>query len=57
MQPIKTITVDTATIVCDGGGQLGHPKVTLALENGPAACPYCGQAYALRQGVKISHGH
>ena len=57
MQPTKTITVDTATVVCDGGGQLGHPRVTLPLAHGPAACPYCGQSFAVREGVKIAHHH
>ena len=57
MQPTKPITVDSATIVCDGGGQLGHPRVTLALDSGRATCPYCSQAYALREGVKLGHHH
>ena len=57
MQPTKIITVDTATVVCDGGGPFGHPQVTLPLAHGPATCPYCGQTFAVRDGVKTSHHH
>lgn len=42
--PIK---VDSKDIACDGGGgQLGHPRVFLAVDDdGRATCPYCGQIF------------
>jgi uncharacterized Zn-finger protein len=59
MQPTETITVETATIGCDGGGgALGHPLVYLTLDHeGRVECPYCSRVYVLKDGVKLSHGH
>jgi uncharacterized Zn-finger protein len=36
-------------VACDGGGgQLGHPRVFLAIdETNQVACPYCGQIFVL----------
>lgn len=44
---IELIKVDSKNIVCDGGaGQLGHPRVFLAINSDQrATCPYCGQIF------------
>ena len=49
----ETVSVDTATVDCDGGGgALGHPKVYLNLDPGGAAdCPYCGRHFVLADGA------
>lgn len=54
-EPIK---VDTKTIACDGGGgQLGHPRVYLAIDDDQkATCPYCGQVFIYVPG-KEGAGH
>jgi len=59
MQSVETITVDTPSVRCDGGGPLGHPRVTLSLEkDDQAVCPYCGRRYHLREGARTgTHGH
>ncbi|MEM8951143.1 MAG: zinc-finger domain-containing protein [Pseudomonadota bacterium] len=43
----EAIKVDSKTIACDGGGgQLGHPRVYLAIDDDQrAVCPYCGQVF------------
>ncbi len=42
----KVIYVDRHRISCDGGGgALGHPKVWYSLEDGEAACGYCGRKF------------
>jgi uncharacterized Zn-finger protein len=58
MQPTETITVNSTTVGCDGGGDsLGHPKVYISLEKGhEEQCPYCGQRFVPRPGVKAG-GH
>ncbi len=58
MQPTETITVDSTTASCDGGGgSLGHPKVYISLEKSPdAKCPYCGRHFVLRAGARVA-GH
>ena len=60
MNPKKTdevIEVEAAVVECDGGGgALGHPKVSLTLENGTITCPYCSRVYKLKAGAKIG-GH
>ena len=54
----ETIKVDNKDIACDGGGgQLGHPRVYLAIDDDRrAACPYCGQTFVYEAG-KASAGH
>lgn len=49
MEPPETITVQSTTVGCDGGGgPLGHPKVYLKLDrSGEINCPYCGRRYQL----------
>ena len=58
MQPTETITVDSTTASCDGGGgALGHPKVYLSLaKTNHATCPYCSRHHVLRAGVKTGAG-
>ena len=58
-EPVETVTVDEATIACDGGGGAhGHPKVFLNLAaEGEIDCPYCGRRYILKEGVKEGGGH
>ncbi len=43
----EPIRVDSKEVACDGGaGQLGHPRVFLAIDHDQrAACPYCGQIF------------
>jgi uncharacterized Zn-finger protein len=53
MQPKKFIEVEpgVASVSCDGGGTLGHPRVYLALgEAGFVDCYYCGQRFVTRTG-------
>ncbi len=55
----ETVSVDSATVACDGGGgALGHPKVYLNLDSGGAVdCPYCGQHFVLAKGAGKGGGH
>ncbi|HYD31601.1 MAG TPA: zinc-finger domain-containing protein [Azospirillaceae bacterium] len=59
MEPTETITVETTTVGCDGGGgALGHPVVYLTLgREGRADCPYCSRRFILKEGARIDHGH
>lgn len=54
----ETLTVDTATVPCDGGvGPLGHPRVFLHFgDASEVVCPYCSRTYVLAEGAK-AHGH
>jgi len=54
----ETIKVDNKNIACDGGGgQLGHPRVFLSInDEQKATCPYCGQVYLYEPGQSES-GH
>jgi len=47
-----SIKVDSKNIACDGGeGQLGHPRVFLAVDDDQrATCPYCGQIFVYEPG-------
>jgi uncharacterized Zn-finger protein len=48
----ETIEVETATVACDGGGALGHPRVYLRLNpEGWVECPYCDRKFVLKPGV------
>ncbi len=55
----ETISVDSTTVACDGGGgALGHPKVYLNLDSGGAVdCPYCGRRFVLADGAGKGGGH
>jgi uncharacterized Zn-finger protein len=48
-ETVETMKVDSKSVACDGGGgQLGHPRVFLAIdETNQVACPYCGQIFVL----------
>ena len=57
---IETITVETTTVNCDGGGGgLGHPRVYLHIEPqvGEIECPYCSRKYVLDKTAKAASGH
>jgi len=56
-EPPETIEVEEATVSCDGGGTLGHPKIFLTLKDGRAECGYCDQLFVLKPGVKLKTGH
>jgi uncharacterized Zn-finger protein len=56
--PVQTITVDSRTVACDGGGDaLGHPRVFMRIENHQVTCPYCSRTYVLAEGAGDDHGH
>lgn len=54
----ETIKVESKNIACDGGeGQLGHPRVFLAIDDDQrATCPYCGQTFVYVP-TQASAGH
>jgi uncharacterized Zn-finger protein len=57
-QPLETLIVDEDRVVCDGGGELGHPRVYLNLgPKGEIECPYCGRRYVKSAAAKAGHGH
>ena len=58
MEPLETITVDTLSVACDGGGgALGHPRVFLNLERrGAVDCPYCGRRFVLAEDSDAGEG-
>lgn len=45
--PPDIVEVETTEVSCDGG-ELGHPKVYLALRNGEVECPYCDRKFVLK---------
>ena len=59
MDPDKPITVETATVRCDGGGgPLGHPAVYLKIgDEGEIVCPYCSRIYILAEGAEKAVSH
>jgi uncharacterized Zn-finger protein len=60
MPPAETVTVETSTVACDGGTELGHPVVYLNLgAQGETECPYCGRRFVLapRTGAAVVGGH
>jgi len=59
MEPVETVSVDTRTVACDGGGALGHPRVFLSIgAEGAVDCPYCGRRYVLDRGAAApAEGH
>lgn len=46
---VETTKVESRNVNCDGGaGQLGHPRVFLAIDDSnQVACPYCGRLFVL----------
>ena len=55
---VEAIDVDSRNIACDGGGgQLGHPRVFLAIDStNQVTCPYCGQIFVFRP-AKVKTGN
>ncbi|CAA7619325.1 zinc-finger domain-containing protein [Magnetospirillum sp. SS-4] len=54
----ETITVETASVACDGNAAagLGHPRVYLDLTaHGEIVCPYCSVTYKLAADAKVGH--
>ena len=48
MDEPETINVQETEVFCDGGGELGHPKVYLTLNaKGEVECPYCDRKFML----------
>ncbi|MCB2099585.1 MAG: zinc-finger domain-containing protein [Rhodobacterales bacterium] len=56
MDVTETVTVETRTVACDGGGgALGHPAVYLKI--GPSnevVCPYCSRRFVLDEAAKAA---
>lgn len=47
--PPETVQVESKTVACDGGGELGHPRVFLNLGGkGEVECPYCDRRFVLK---------
>ncbi len=55
---IEPKKVTTRQVACDGGGgQLGHPRVFLAIDDSnQVTCPYCGQLFIVDT-AKAESGH
>ena len=54
----EVIEIDSETVACDGGGELGHPRVWLNTGGkGAVDCPYCDRQYVLKPGAKGASGH
>ena len=54
----EIIKVGNQNIACDGGGgQLGHPRVFLAInDDRQATCPYCGHTFVYEpEGAEAGH--
>ncbi len=48
----EEILVDASSVVCDGGGVLGHPRVWLAIPaSGRVECPYCSRTFVYSPGA------
>jgi len=48
-EAFETIETNSRTVSCDGGGDLGHPKIYLeiALDKKDITCPYCSRMFVL----------
>ncbi len=45
----ETVESDNTEVSCDGGGDLGHPRVYLNMgDKGEVECPYCDRKFVLR---------
>ena len=54
-EAVEIIRTDSRRVACDGGGDLGHPRVWLVMESegsadGQVMCPYCSRVYVLSDG-------
>jgi uncharacterized Zn-finger protein len=57
-EPPEIVEADDEVVACDGGGDLGHPRVWLNMEGkGHIDCPYCDRRFVLRQGAPAAAGH
>ena len=44
----ETVESDKTEVSCDGGGDLGHPRVYLNMrDTGEVECPYCDKKFVL----------
>lgn len=51
--PPEILKVKTKQVACDGGGDMGHPKVYLNMgDEGAVECPYCDRMFVLEGGPK-----
>jgi len=58
MTDTERIEVKTATIGCDGGGDMGHPMVYLKIGGeGGIVCPYCSRHFVLSNDAPAEAGH
>lgn len=56
--PTETFEVTSRVVACDGGGgALGHPRVSLRIEDKQITCPYCSRTYALAEGAGHDSHH
>jgi uncharacterized Zn-finger protein len=47
----ETVESDSTEVACDGGGDLGHPRVYLNMgDRGEVECPYCDRKFVLIPG-------
>ena len=45
----ETVESDKTEVSCNGGGDLGHPRVYLNMgDKGEVECPYCDRKFVLR---------
>ncbi|WP_159996300.1 zinc-finger domain-containing protein [Roseomonas sp. 18066] len=50
--PVDTQEVTSRVVTCDGGGgALGHPGVSLRIEDKQVTCPYCSRTFILQDGA------
>ena len=50
-EAIEIIRTNSRRVACDGGGDLGHPRVWLTMEaDNKVMCPYCSRVYVLSDG-------
>lgn len=55
-QAPEIIMAEGASVECDGGGALGHPRVFLTFDQrGRIDCPYCGAKFERRPGDAGGH--
>lgn len=50
--PEDLLPATSRVVSCDGGGgALGHPTVSLRIEDKQVTCPYCSRTYVLQDGA------
>lgn len=51
----EVLHVNSAKVSCDGGNEMGHPKVYLNMGSKDYVdCPYCGKVFTTRKETNIS---